>query len=425
MGGDVPPVDAGRARHPAGPVCSSVSGRAVLTKATILSRRWAAWSTSSRTPWVNDRPPVSRASASTSSVTSGCGTSGQQPVDQRRPGRPGRRSGRPGSPTARGWRRRCGRTGTVGPRPRRVRRCARPAGTSRSGSAGAARPAGRGTEAHSCRTANWTTSSAGGLILPAEQPAARCPSRRRRASVFSDRVRRSDDLAVSSRSDDAVQIAAQGGRAPHRQRLGHVQQVSSVDIERLAAGDVLHHQRSSSARNRSTVRFCRAWSCQRLTDDLAGQLDRDPAEVAAQLGDDLRPLRVQLGPAGRGDPLGLGVRLARACRRGWPGPAPGRPRGSWRPPRGHRPAAGCTDPAPPWPRSAPPRPWRCRPRWPWSARRRPSRTCGQTNLPSTTSSTAKAMAAMRTSPQGRPMGLVEPSSAAAVSSCPECNRNAS
>ena len=81
-----------------------------------------------------------------------------------------------------------------------------------------------------------------------------------------------------------------------------------VALERLAAGDVLH-QRSRSARKRSTVRVCRASSSQRLTDDLAGQLDRDPAEVGPQLGDDLRTLGVELRPTGRGDPLGLGVRL--------------------------------------------------------------------------------------------------------------------
>ena len=55
---------------------------------------------------------------------------------------------------------------------------------------------------------------------------------------------------------------------------------------------------------------------QRLTDDLAGQLDRDAAEVSPQFCDDLGTLGIQLGAPGGGDPLGLGMRLGDACRRG-------------------------------------------------------------------------------------------------------------
>src|SRR4051794_19331004 len=48
---------------------------------------------------------------------------------------------------------------------------------------------------------------------------------------------------------------------------------------------------------------------ERLTDDATGQRGRDRADLSAQRRDGLGPLRLDLGPGVRDDPLGLLVRL--------------------------------------------------------------------------------------------------------------------
>ena len=91
------------------------------------------------------------------------------------------------------------------------------------------------------------------------------------------------------------------------ERLGHLQQLgrsrSATRDSRCAASAL---QIGQEPLDRAVLP---GLVLQRLTDDLAGQLDGGPAEVGPQLGDDLRPLRVQLGATGRGDPFGFGVRL--------------------------------------------------------------------------------------------------------------------
>ena len=392
----VQPTPRGRRSAAAQPAAGRPARRSAATAdcttATILSLRCAACSTSSRDA-VGERATAGVAGQRGRAVRRSADGPGRRAADRpATPGRPGRSVGSSRITESSGRaRRRSGRTGTAGPRPRRAGRTARrrrniAVRPSRRNAVGA----GRARSPRAGGPRSRRSSSAGCADLAGQQ--RRSASRARSSDVGRRLGQRPTQGGLPpSSSRDRLQFAAQRAERVVVQRRPPT--VSSRSGRRLAGrpatGDVLH-QRSSSARNRSTVRFCRASSDERLTDDLAGQLDRGAAEVGPQLGDDLRRAA---HPAGRDRPRRSARSRrapARACRRGWPGPGPGRPRGSWPPPRGRRPAAG-------WYSLERGRrlvlgllrPWRCRPRWPRSGRRRPSRTSARRTCPARTSRITK------------------------------------
>ena len=322
-------VDAGQRRAAGARLLLGVSGDGRLhDRDRRLSRRSAAWSTSSSHA-VRERPPAVPGQRAA-----------QQLGDRGRPGpassrstsaacrRPGARRVVQGLRAARAGRRRSGRTGTARPRRRRARRVrsarrnvARAAEPARSPSrrSGATRPAAAATAARRRSSAGRRAAPPSSRATSAARSSGRAPGRTARGAApaaveqLGDRVQLvgQRDPSASSRGRSAIS----GRRSlDARQRRPRLAPPSATALSRAAA-----HQspaRPGTARPSALPGLVVSDSpTTRPASSIAARRGRRAARRRSAT------LRVQLGPAGRGDPLGLGVGLRRACRRGWPAPA--------------------------------------------------------------------------------------------------------
>ena len=219
-----------------------------------------------------------------------------------------RRSGRRAPRRAAGRRRRSGRSGTARPRRRRGRRRASALASSAS------------TPSRSTRVEQLAPAATSG-----RRPAPRSRSSAPRA-----------DLAGQQRAEQLGPVVAGAGRVGQRpaqprlapQQAGHGEDLvgdrgqprrlgaAGERVEPLGRGrvrlpaDGLHQRRPprrrgrpSSVRNRSTVPALAGLVGERLADDPAGQVDRERADLGAQLAHDGLPLGGELLLAGRDDPV--------------------------------------------------------------------------------------------------------------------------